>query len=76
MGYREDSDRLVFKFNGGIGAVLCSNCGKIILRGNDIPERFWDAATGKNGETYEYIGPQFCSEDCIKEWKETKENGN
>ena len=74
MGYSKDKDRLIFKFNGGIGAILCSNCGKIIATGNRIPERFWDAATGKNGETYEDIGPQFCCENCISEWNKTKNN--
>lgn len=68
MVYRSDDDRLIFKFNGGNGAVLCNNCKTIILTGNKIPRQFWDAATNKNKDTYEEIGPQFCCEECEKEW--------
>ena len=57
-------NELIFKFNGGKGAVLCNTCGAIILTGKQIPERFWNAATGESGETYKDIGPQFCCDEC------------
>jgi hypothetical protein len=61
-------NELIFKFNGGNGAILCNNCGKIILTGKQIPERFWKVATGESGETYKDIGPQFCCDKCEDEF--------
>jgi hypothetical protein len=72
MGYSKEKDRLIFKFNGGIGAVLCSNCNKIISTGSRIPEKFWVTAAGMGVETYETIGPQFCCDNCKQEWQQTK----
>ena len=61
-------NELIFKFNGGKGAILCNNCGKIILTGKQIPERFWKAATEEDGESYEDIGPQFYCDECEDEF--------
>lgn len=44
MAYKKEYDKLIFKFNGGNGAVLCSNCFKIIFSGKEIPNEYWDAA--------------------------------
>lgn len=48
-------DKLIYKFNGGLGAILCNNCNKIILEGRNIPK-------------YLPNGPQFCCEECKKEY--------
>jgi hypothetical protein len=74
MAYSRDKNKLIFKFNGGLGAILCSNCGKIIATGSRIPEKFWVTAAGMGTETYESIGPQFCCKDCEQEWFDTIEN--
>mgnify|MGYP006907967850 FL=1 len=29
---------MIYKFNDGYGAVLCSRCGKIVYSGTSIPE--------------------------------------
>lgn len=47
-------DKLIFKFNGGKGAILCNNCGKIICSGKEIPRPLPE-------------GPQFCCDNCKKE---------
>ena len=57
MLHREDSNRLIYKFNGGNGAVLCSNCYKIMYEGSNIPEDMMNAV--KNGQQKEF-GPVFC----------------
>lgn len=47
-------DKLIFKFNGGQGVILCNNCGKIICSGKEIPRPLPE-------------GPQFCCNECKKE---------
>lgn len=68
MAYREDNNRLIYKFNGGYGAVLCSNCYKIIYEGSHIPEECKDAVIANKQEEY---GPVFCCGECQKEWFDT-----
>jgi hypothetical protein len=65
-------EMLIFKFNGGNGAVLCNNCHVIIHSGSQIPPEMWDAATHKKEHTYESIGPQFCCEKCKEEFYNNK----
>lgn len=52
-------DKLIYKFNGGKGAILCNNCGKIIYSGKEIPN-------------YLPEGPQFCCDSCKKEYNKKK----
>lgn len=33
-----EGDIMIFKFNGGHGAVICSRCGKIVYSGTSIPD--------------------------------------
>ena len=63
-------DRLKFKFNGGRGAVLCSNCAKIIMSGREIPEYIWESV---RPDSDEFLGPMFCSKQCEEEYKKKKE---
>lgn len=72
MAYRKDKDRLIYKFNGGAGAVLCSNCYKIICEGSRIPDEYRGVVIAGKQEEF---GPVFCCDDCRKEWEDTK-NGN
>lgn len=67
MAYNKDNDKLIFKFNGGRGAILCSNCYSIIFEGKHIPDIYAIAAREKT-----LNDPLFCCEDCAKEWQETK----
>lgn len=69
MAYRKDKDRLIYKFNGGAGAVLCSNCYCIICEGSRIPDEYRDAVIADKQEEF---GPVFCCDDCRKEWENTK----
>jgi hypothetical protein len=36
-----------FKFNGGIGALVCSKCSRIIKEGNFFTEEEWKACRGE-----------------------------
>lgn len=71
MAYRKDKDRLIYKFNGGAGAVLCSNCYCIICEGSRIPDEYRDAVI--NGQQEEF-GPVFCCNECQREWCDTMED--
>jgi len=53
----------IFKFNGGNGALLCSNCSVIIKTGKDFSEKEKEAAYGEGS-----LEPQYCSSDCKKEF--------
>ena len=46
----------IFKFNNGIGALLCSKCHIIIKEGNKLSPKERRAMLGK-----EYLKPQYCS---------------
>ena len=69
MAYRKEHDKLVFKFNGGRGAVLCSNCYTIVYEGSRIPDEYKDAMFNKRENNFE---PVFCCDECKKEWYESK----
>jgi NAD-dependent SIR2 family protein deacetylase len=51
-------EKAVFKFNGGLGAILCSNCYVIIKTGKDFSSSEKSGMHGKK-----YIKPQYC-EKC------------
>lgn len=61
---------LKFKFNGGHGAVLCSNCSVIIMQGSHIPKDIWDAV---NNEKLKDIPPMFCCKECEEEYNKKKD---
>ena len=69
MVYRKEQDRLIFKFNGGRGAVLCSNCYTIVYEGSRIPDEYKDAMLNGQENNFE---PVFCCDECKKEWYESK----
>lgn len=48
-------ERAIFKFNSGLGALLCSKCKVIIKIGKDFNEIELKAARGE-----EYLEPQYC----------------
>lgn len=56
---------MIFKFNGGIGAVLCSNCHRILMAGREIPKYIWDAV---NDDGADKLPDMYC-EDCKKKIK-------
>ena len=39
--------KAIFKFNGGKGALLCSNCSVIVKTGKDFTEQEWAALRGE-----------------------------
>lgn len=55
--------RATFKFNSGLGALICSNCSKIIKVGSDFTEEEKEAAWGDG-----CLEPQYCSQECKKEF--------
>jgi hypothetical protein len=71
MAYREDKNRLIYKFNGGMGAVLCSNCYCIMYEGRRIPDEYREAVINGHEEDF---GPVFCCDECKREWCKTKED--
>lgn len=54
-------EKAIFKFNGGLGALLCSKCRVIIKIGKDFTEQEIKAI--KYGV---YYPPQYC-EKCKKQ---------
>lgn len=68
-----ETDYIKFKFNSGYGAVLCSNCDKIIMSGGRIPEYIWDAVSKHNDEI-EKIPPMFCCDKCKEEYNNKNKN--
>lgn len=58
----EEDNHLIFKFNSGLGAVLCSNCRKIICTGDRIPKYIWDEPSKSK------LPPQFCCDECKHEY--------
>lgn len=77
MSYRKEYDRLVYKFNGGRGAVLCSNCYTIVYEGSRIPDEYKDVMFNEynmfnENEQQDKFEPIFCCEECKKEWYESK----
>lgn len=69
MAYRKDKDRLIYKFNGGRGALLCSNCYVVICEGKDLSDEIRNAIINDKQEEF---GPVFCCEQCKKEWFDSK----
>jgi len=56
-----EDNHIIFKINGGSGAILCSNCRKIICTGDRIPKYIWDAL---KTHTIDDLPPQFCCQEC------------
>ena len=57
---------VIFKFNGGHGAVLCNCCRRIVMAGHEIPDDIFKAATGRGNKSLDDFEPVFCSEKCKK----------
>jgi hypothetical protein len=58
--------KAIFKFNGGIGALLCSNCSVVMKVGHQFTKLERLAMMGKKK-----LEPQYC-EKCLSE-KEVKD---
>lgn len=57
-----EQERLIVKFNGGRGAILCSNCRKIIKEGHEFnPEEL----AYIRGEI-KHLPQQYCKQCVIK----------
>jgi hypothetical protein len=52
--------KAIFKFNGGLGAILCSSCKVIIKTGKDFTEEEIKAIRGELNKDLE---AQYCK-DC------------
>lgn len=60
--------KAIFKFNGGLGALLCSNCRAIIRIAKDFSE---EELKGMRGELEYELPPKFCDECVFKVAKST-----
>jgi hypothetical protein len=49
--------KAIFKYNSGIGALLCSRCSVIIRDGRTFSEEDWKALRGEY-----HLLPQYCEE--------------
>ena len=47
--------KAIFKYNSGLGALLCSNCRTIIREGFDLTKDDWKALRGEL-----HMDPQYC----------------
>ena len=61
-------NKVVFKFNGGRGALLCSNCSIIVKTGKDFTQVEWAAMRGEGN-----IKSIYCDE-CKKTMPEVVED--
>ncbi len=52
-------DNAIFKFNSGMGALLCSSCSAIIKVGRDFTIEEWEAMKGNLT-----MGPRYCKK-CL-----------
>ena len=59
----KNTNKATFKFNGGLGALLCSKCSVIIKTGKDFTDEERLAMQGKLK-----LSAQYC-EKCKKEMK-------
>jgi len=59
-------DKAIFKFNGGLGALLCSKCSVIIKTGKDFNDNEKQAIKGNLT-----LPPQYCDK-CNKVINQTK----
>ena len=57
---------MIFKFNGGRGAILCDKCGTILKSGDDIPKYVWDAV--RKGTVSDLPG-MCCDDNCERSKK-------
>ena len=57
---------MVFKFNDGRGAILCSKCGVILKQGDEIPKYVWEAV--KKG-TVSQLPDMYCEDNCERSKK-------
>lgn len=60
---------MIFKFNSGNGAILCSRCGAILKSGKQIPDYVWEAV--RNG-TVSKLPDMYCEDGCEKSMEEIK----
>lgn len=63
-------EKAIFKFNGGLGALLCSNCRAIIRTAKDFSE---EELKGIRGELEYDLPPKFCDE-CVLYFAKTTQN--
>lgn len=61
-------EKAIFKFNGGLGALLCSNCRVIMRIAKDFSE---EELKGIRGELSYDLPPQYC-ENCKNNRDDTK----
>jgi len=52
-------NKVIFKFNNGNGAILCSCCYCIIKTGSTFTEEEWEAIRGEVS-----LEAQYCSNHC------------
>ena len=57
----KDKERLIVKFNSGLGAILCSGCRKIIKIGREFNNEEKKYIIGE----IQYLPPQYCDK-CKK----------
>ena len=57
---------MIFKFNSGNGAILCSKCGVILKSGSQILEYVWEVV--RNG-TVSQLPDMYCEDGCERSMK-------
>jgi len=62
-------ERLIVKFNGGRGAILCSNCRVIIKEGHEFSPEELAYIRGE----LDYLPPQICNQ-CVIKFAKTPQN--
>ena len=57
-------EKAIFKFNGGLGALLCSGCRKILRIAKYFSE---EELKGIRGELDYDLPPQYCEQCALKD---------
>jgi len=65
-------DGIVIKYNGGLGAILCSSCRVIIKTGKDFTE---EESAYSRGEIKERLEARYCDK-CQEELNKKNEREN
>lgn len=63
---KNETEKAIFKLNGGNGALLCNKCRAIIKTGSNFTELEWAASKGLT-----HLAPQFCDK-CKKQQTKKK----
>ena len=58
---------MIVKFNGGLGAILCSKCGKILYTFANMPKEISDRMS--KTKDYSKLPDVYCEDNCEESYR-------